>query len=155
MDARNNAEKLLATLIAGDRSPAETVFDDDNSLYLDFDGIPFVFTYSEDSEELVSQALLGTLPAADRRRRQTLRELMEGNFCWSATAGGILGLDEENGLIGLAYRFDPLRENPVSFQETMNRQLALAEYWQKRLAAAHEDASTAAGGSPMMLAYGA
>jgi hypothetical protein len=96
-------------------------------------GSLFTFNFSEETEELVSCACIGALPA-DAKREEILCDFMQGNYAWAGTGGGILGLDAESGLLCLSRRFSPDREVAQGFIEKIAQQAGLAQYWQSRLA---------------------
>jgi hypothetical protein len=110
-------------------------------LTLNLDPVQLIFALSEETEELLAVARLSPLPTDGAPRENLARELMQGNFSWGGTAGGILGLEEESGCVCLSCRYALDRETGVSFVEKMKRQYVLAEYWNSRLGPEEKQAS--------------
>lgn len=132
MNTREHANALLKAL--SDFTGMEPLALDENDAALaDINGVLFVFAYSDEAEELASCVYVGRPPAGNKRA-EVLREVMEGNYAWAGTDGGILGLDPDTGMICLCRRYAPDNANPQDFIEKVARQTALAEYWKKRLA---------------------
>ena len=131
MTTRDQADKLL-TALSGYMEAAPLRLDERDAAFLEILDAVFAFAFSEESEELAACAYIGILPAGGRRE-EALRALMEGNYAWAGTGGGILGLEADSGLVCLSQRFRPDRESAPGFIEKIARQAGLAQYWRKRL----------------------
>lgn len=123
-------QDCITPLLGEDPSPD---FDAEEGITLLLEGVPFDLLLSEESAELLSIARIAPLPDEDAQRREALDELMRGNYAWGGTGGGVLGLDDESGLVCLCGRFFLPTGTPLEFRETLARQAALAAYWKKRL----------------------
>lgn len=104
MNYRNDADKLLAAL-AGLVQDAGIALDDKGNGLAALNNIVFAFSFDAERQCLFIQSHAGSLrEAADPAA--VLEALLEANHLWQGTAGGVLGLDERNGELGLAYRLD-------------------------------------------------
>lgn len=130
MTTRDHTDALLAALFEYMAADPPRL-DENDAAFVEILDFVFAFAFSEETGELASCAYIG-MPVEDRRE-EALRELMQGNYAWSGTGGGILGLDADSGLVCLSQRFFPGRETPASFIEKIARQAGLARYWRKRL----------------------
>jgi hypothetical protein len=91
------------------------------ALVTELDGIPFSFHYDEGFDALFIQCACGSVHEAPEK---VLEQALAANYFWGATAGGILGLDEESRLI-LSYRLDlPLELSPEEEQALLPELLA-------------------------------
>lgn len=131
MTAREHANAQLKALsdFAG---LAPLALDENDAALADIHGLLFAFAYSDEAEELASCVYIGPPPVGDKRE-DFLREVMEGNYAWAGTDGGILGLDPDTGMICLSRRYSPDNASDQDFIEKIARQASLAEYWKKRL----------------------
>jgi hypothetical protein len=107
MDHFAEASKLVAFLGEYTKNP-DLALDRDGRCTADIEGIRFSFFYEAGFDALFIQAALGApTPGA-------LEALMLSNQLWEGTAGGIFGLNPEDGHIYYSYRLDfPLAEEPV------------------------------------------
>jgi len=105
MSYRYQADRLLATL-ARELKTEELKLDGQGALLSVLNGVLFSFHYDDRLEALFIQADGGSLRAAEPEKQdQALEKALAANFLWQGTAGGILGLDEEERL-NLTYRLD-------------------------------------------------
>jgi hypothetical protein len=133
MDSRAKANALLAVL-AGRLSAGSLILDTlTDDAVLEIGPVPIHFALSEDTGELVSVARIAPLPEGRKARSEALAALMEGNYAWEGTGGGILGLEEENGFICLSRRYDLSALTPGDFTEQTQRQRSLAGFWLEKL----------------------
>ena len=141
MSYRYLADRMLAKLAAELRTE-ELKLDEKGSLLTVLNGVLFSFHYDERLEALFIQADGGDLRAAGPEALgQALEKTLKANFLWQGTAGGILGLDDEERLI-LAYRLDfplaRLDEDERGYDDTLLEllpYLAGAAEWAQDLAA--------------------
>ena len=104
MNYRKDADKLLAALAASVEGPDMALNAEGNCLAT-LNGMVFAFSFDEERQCLFIQSHGGSLgQAADPAA--VLEKVLEANHLWQGTAGGVLGLDEQNGELGLAYRLD-------------------------------------------------
>lgn len=129
---RERADGLLRALSEYLAADGLTLDENDAAL-LSLDTFLFAFVYSAENEELASCAYIAPLPE-DGRKADAIREIMEGNYAWAGTGGGILGLDTESGHLCLSRRYEPGGLSPTQFIREVARQLTLCRYWRGRLA---------------------
>lgn len=104
MNHRNDADRLLAALAALVNDPGISLDEKGNGLAA-LNGVVFAFSFDEERQCLFMQSHGGGLrEAADQV--ELLEALLEANHLWQGTSGGVLGLDERSGELGLAYRLD-------------------------------------------------
>ncbi len=104
MNHRTDADKLMAALAARMENPA-IALDDKGCCLVSLNDNVFAFSFDEERQCLFIQAHAGSLREADNPAA-VLEAILEANHLWSGTAGGVLGLDEQSGELGLAYRLD-------------------------------------------------
>jgi hypothetical protein len=133
MNQRQKADNLLAALARHMNIDVPALEPDRAYLTLNLEPVPLIFALSEETGELLAVARLAPLPEDEVLRANLVCELMQGNFSWGGTAGGILGLEGESGCVCLSCRYALERVSGVSFVEKIKRQYTLAEYWNCRL----------------------
>jgi hypothetical protein len=141
MDLRAKANELLAALAERLDAGSLSLDGQADAAVLDVGPVPILFALSDDTDELVSVARIAPLPEQGKARSEALKALMEGNYAWGGTGGGILGQEEESGFICLSRRHDLTTAMPSDFTEEMQRQRSLACFWLEKL--------TGAGGRPL------
>ena len=141
MDYRNDADRLLAALAALVNDPGISL-DEKGNGHATLNGIVFAFSFDKERQCLFIQSHAGRLrEAADPAA--TLEALLEANHLWQGTAGGVLGLDERSGELGLAYRLDfplPGEDFPEMLLCELMPYLAGVTEWCRDRAAPREDA---------------
>ena len=79
----------------------------------EIENIPFAFFYVDEFSSLFIQAFIGDPEAIDDPD-SILENLLQSNHLWGATAGGIFGLNPDDGLLYYNYRLDfPLSDEPL------------------------------------------
>jgi hypothetical protein len=133
MDLRTKANELLAVLAKqfGVSSLSLDQLTDD--ALLEIGPVPIHFALSQDTAEIVSTAHIAPLPDGRRARSEALVAIMEGNYAWGGTGGGVLGLEEESGFICLSRRYELCVLTPGDFTEQTQRQRRLAGFWLEKL----------------------
>ena len=85
----------------------------DGQCHTDLEGFPFSFFYAEKSSTLFIQSTLGPL-ANCPDQGAALEALLEANHLGGGTAGGLFGLNPDDGHLYYSYRLDfPLSAEPV------------------------------------------
>ena len=144
MSYRKDADKLLAVLaaLAEDQNLA---LNEAGNCLTTLNGLVFAFSFDEERQCLFIQSHGGGLgEVADPAG--VLERVLEANHLWQGTAGGVLGLDEQSGELGLTYRLDfplPGEEFPENLLCELMPYLAGVTQW-CRDQAAYEDGHSAA-----------
>jgi hypothetical protein len=124
MTNRIQADRLLASLADYLNQPDLRLQPEgaqNGALVTELEGIPFSFHYDDGFDALFIQSADGNVREAPE---SVLEKALAANYFWEATAGGILGLDEEGNLI-LSYRLDlPLELTPEEEQALLPELLA-------------------------------
>ena len=74
---------------------------------------------------------LGMVP--DSARQAVCEDMMRGNILFQATEGAALGYDPERGIAVLSMRVSVPGMNLADFRDSLERFLAVAEFWQTRI----------------------
>lgn len=130
--SREQANSLLRALAEHLGGADALELDETDAVRLSLGGFLFVLAYSRECEELISVAYIAPLPR-DERRPALIRQIMEGNYAWAGTGGGILGLDEDSGYLCLSRRHVPGSGNASDFIRAVAGQYTLCGYWRGRL----------------------
>jgi hypothetical protein len=133
MDLRTKANELLAVLAKNVGLGFLSLNKITDEAVLEIGPVPIHFVLSEETGELVSIARITSLPEERRARSEALVSLMEANYAWSGTGGGILGLEEESGFICLSQRYNLSAMRPTVFEEQIERQRSLAAFFLEKL----------------------
>ena len=141
MSYRNDANRLLAAL-AAQVNDASIALDAKGNGLAALNGITFAFSFDEERQCLFIQSHAGSLrDAADPA--EALEALLAANHLWQGTSGGVLGLDERSGELGLAYRLDfplPGEEFPETLLCGLMPYLAGVTEWSRDLISPGGDA---------------
>ncbi len=137
MNIRDHAQELLQQIaeeLPPDALESALAFDDNDECFIAL-GDDLLVTLLLDEE---IRALTLTLPVRplpeDETRETVLLELMQGNYSWSLTEGGTLGVDRESGLICLSYLVPlPLAE-PAQMPQIVNKLVSVVLHWRREIA---------------------
>ena len=155
MNAREKADHLLGSISETLSMKEPLKLDQNDTCVFTVDGrYVFMVQFEGESEHLLLNLPLGVLPDGDEGKELAL-ELLAGNYCWGLTAGGTLGLDDENGIVSLCYGYDVSEGRGGGFEEVLGDLAGAAEYWMGKLGTLdEEDAPTAptGGGGNMIRA---
>ena len=134
MDIRREANRLIGHVgrLAG---MDELRLDQRNSCSVVFDGgILCGFYLDEANRTVVMNLVLGGLPG-NINREEIMYELLCGNYCWSLTQGGTIGIDRYTGSINLTYPLALPLADGVRFEDIVSKLVGNAAYWMRRLEA--------------------
>lgn len=107
MNHLNDAAALIKEL-GGYTGIPELVLGETGICTADIEGIRFSFFYNPEWDCLFIQAALGA-PG-----QEAMESLLRINHLWEGTAGGIFGLNPEDGLVYFCYRLNfPLADEPA------------------------------------------
>ena len=110
------------------------------------DGLTVAMLASD--EEGDGLTLFAELGSPDESGREgAYRRLLEANFLWRGTGGGVLGIHPGTGTVGLCARIDLDGLDGKLLADIANRFITVAQYWQSAL---HAEAPVDGGGPPSM-----
>jgi hypothetical protein len=133
MELREHANQLLAS--AAEVLKLENLqLDQRDECIVTFDDrIVTIFSLDTDSlNSLVINVVLGTLPEGPGKT-ELMYELLAGNYCWSLTEGGVIGIDKSTGVIALSYLVELPMETPGQFPDVCAKLLNVADYWMRKI----------------------
>ena len=133
MELREHANLLLAS--AAEVLKLEKLeLDQRDECIVTFDErIVVIFSLDTDSlNGLVINVVLGSLPEGPGKA-ELMYELLVGNYCWSLTEGGVLGIDKTTGVIALSYLVELPMETPGQFPDLCAKLLNIADYWIRKI----------------------
>jgi hypothetical protein len=111
-DDAANAAAILVRKLGEFMSDAQIRLEN-NCCRTEIENILFAFFYSPEFSSLFIQASVGDPKKADDQDA-LLEGLLQSNHLWDGTAGGIFGLNPEDGLLYYNYRLDfPLSKEPL------------------------------------------
>jgi len=141
MNIREHADTLFALLSSKLGEGTLSLNEEGNSLFSLGETL-FSAALAEEAETLVLSALIGRLPTG-ARRKEALKELLQANFNWGGTDGGVIGLEEATDLVFLHQRFFLPLNRPEDFPDQAARQLTMARHWARRINGIDEPALSA------------
>jgi hypothetical protein len=133
MELREHANQLLAS--AAEVLKLENLeLDQRDECIVTFDDrIVVIFSLDTDSlNGLVINVVLGSLPEGPGKA-ELMYELLAGNYCWSLTEGGVLGIDKSTGVIALSYLVELPMETPGQFPDVCAKLLNVGDYWIRKI----------------------
>lgn len=110
-------------------------FDEDNTIELNIeDEMTAILFYSDDLDALVTTIFIAPILNEDS---DILYDILCGNFMWSFTAGGHLGIDRETGLLTLQRlivlqandAINTPQEEALGFEDAFLNLVEAARYW--------------------------
>jgi len=109
----------------------ELSFDDAGYCCLSFDEIVVNLEVDEPSGHLFFYSNVGNLP--EEGRAEFYEILLEANFLYRETAGGILGIDKELNGVVLAYKVPFSGLDLPQFSRVMGNFIGMVELWTERI----------------------
>lgn len=101
MNHRKDADRFVKALADFLEEPA-LALNDGGACSLELEGFQTAFFYTPDPETLYIQIAVGDMAeAADKAA--VLENLLEANYLWQATGGGVIGLSPDDDRIYLSY----------------------------------------------------
>lgn len=133
MELREHANQMLASAAAVLKLEKLELDQRDECIVTFDERIVVIFSLDTDSlNGLVINAVLGTLPEGSGKA-ELMYELLTGNYCWSLTEGGVLGIDKTTGVIALSYLVELPMETPGQFPDVCAKLLNVADYWMRKI----------------------
>ena len=121
---------LLKDQLAGD---TQLEFDDNSECVLAIADRFAVFLYLDTD----ISAIIITLPIAplpeDESIERVMTELLCGNYAWTLTEGGTLGIDRETSLITLSYLVPLPLDPPDMAEDILVKLLNAADFWDRKI----------------------
>jgi hypothetical protein len=151
MNPREKAGHLLNSIAESLEMPEPLKLDGTDTCVFTIDEkYVFIVQFDEESEHLLVNLPLGNLPEGEDGKNLAV-EMLCGNYCWSLTSGGTLGLDEETGIASVCYGFDLSDGKGKGFEEVLSDLIDVGEYWMGKLSqSGGESVGATPGGANMM-----
>ncbi|MDR3077236.1 MAG: type III secretion system chaperone [Planctomycetota bacterium] len=123
------AEKFLETLSRKWQLPAQTFAG--GPCLIDFGGgnILALYPQLEGLRSLIMHTQIGVIPLRTPAAGQFQLEALEANNAWSRTQGATLGIDGEDGSVGLWQRFVLPAASEEEITDAVTAFLGTAEFW--------------------------
>jgi hypothetical protein len=121
---------------------------DDRSCTLIFDDLPVSLQYLETDGEILLYCVVGSIPEEEAARARLYGRLLEANYFFRGTGGGVLAADAASGLLGF-FRREPAAalDNP-GFLRLLEQYLNRAGYWRGECASLAQPPAAEAPAAP-------
>jgi hypothetical protein len=134
---QNRAQSLLKELVQFLKTDLpldkELTFDASNELFLTLgERFVLVMYLDEEAEAIILSIPIAKLPK-EGAREDLLLELLQGNYVWNRTGGGVLGVDKESEVVVLSSLLDLSLETTNLSEETVSELINVADYWKKKM----------------------
>jgi hypothetical protein len=128
--------KELVQFLKIDLPPDEELtFNSSNELFLTLgEQFVLVFYLDEEAEAIILSIPIAELPE-EGAREDVMLELLQGNYVWNRTGGGILGVDKDSGVVVLSSLLDLRLNTTVLSEATVSELINVADYWKKKMSA--------------------
>jgi hypothetical protein len=136
MNIRDHAQTLLqhvASEFPQETAPHDLQFDQNDECFLTIDdNLAILMFLDEESRSLTLTLPIVTLPEGSAREAVML-ELLRGNYSWSVTEGGTLGVDRETDLVCVSYLVPlPLAE-AAQMPVILNKLISVVLHWRREI----------------------
>ena len=123
-------ENLLKDQYAGD---TKLEFDENSECVLTIDDRFAVFLYlNTDISAIIITLPIAPLPE-DESIERVMTELLCGNYAWTLTEGGTLGIDRETSLITLNFLVPLPLDPPDIAEDILVKLLNAADFWDRKI----------------------
>ena len=102
-------------------------FDENGYCCLSFDDIFLNLEIDEKAALLFMYSNLGEIPFANREG--FYEKLLEANYLYLLTGGGIIGIDKASNRVVLAYQTPYMEVTYIKFEKIIENFIKIAEYW--------------------------
>ncbi len=109
----------------------DLALDEHHYCCLQFDGVVVNLEYEPDKDELFLYTHLGRIPQDPSLA--LYERLLEANFFFRQTGGGVLGIDKATGIIALAWRLPASPLTLPALEKLMETFVNTAEYWTEQV----------------------
>ena len=109
-------------------------FDDNQECVVTIDEkyVALMYLDAQDTRSIIINIPLGYLPK-NSQREPLLLKLMSGNYCWSLTEGGTLGVDQSTNQISLCYLVPLPLPDAADIVGIMQKLVAVSNYWMGKI----------------------
>jgi hypothetical protein len=125
------SETVFRNLIdaLSDKVGVKLEMQDENYVFVDFDDLPVMFEYIDESKQILLAVSVAQVP--DEGRETFYAELLQGQYLFHKTGGATLALDPDARFVSLQILREMQNLTPPDFIALVDEFLRAADFWVK------------------------